>query len=294
MWRLGILRPDGAGKTIDYTRDHAAVAARAAQAVESPAAGIAHVGILQLGVRVAVELSNVLALRGDRGEDPSALGRQDAVDFLVHLRARELQGAISNHHHRICVAASGRFCARRASAGCIDGLARLRGSSDEFAFFDADGPRAAARDPEGEPERALPQVVIDQLLAPAAIALLHETAGEALACAVELQMRTGRRPQEIAHVPFKCLEHEQRVREDGKLESCRCSSTGRRSGPKTRKELPIFAEERRLIKRMQRVARERFPDADPDRLPLLPRQCATATADAALARDAGGEDARVG
>jgi hypothetical protein len=41
--------------------------------------------------------------------------------------------------------------------------------------------------------------------------------------------------------------------------------------PKTRKELPVFAEERRLIRRMQALARERFPDAEPARLPLLPR-----------------------
>ena len=152
-----------------------------------------------------------------------------------------------------------------------------------------------ARDPDGEPERALPQVVIDQLLSAEAIALLHETAGEALACAVELQMRTGRRPQEIAHAPFKCLEHEQRVREDGKLEYLPVFVYRPEKRPKTRKELPIFAEERRLIKRMQALARERFPDADPNRLPLLPRQMTQPRRPpAALARDAGAQDARVG
>ena len=119
----------------------------------------------------------------------------------------------------------------------------LEGLADEFAFYDADVPRVRVRDPEGEPERALPQVVIDQLLAPEAIALLRETAGEALACAIELQMRTGRRPQEIAHAPFNCLEHEQRVREDGKLEYLPVFVYRPEKRPKTRKELPIFAEE---------------------------------------------------
>ncbi len=85
-------------------------------------------------------------------------------------------------------------------------------------------------------------------------------------------MRTGRRPQEIAHAPFRCLEHEQRVREDGGLESLPVFVYRPEKRPKTRKELPIFAEERRLIRRMQALARERFPDADPARLPLLPRQ----------------------
>jgi hypothetical protein len=85
-------------------------------------------------------------------------------------------------------------------------------------------------------------------------------------------MRTGRRPQEIARVPLKCLEHEQRVREGGELESLPVFVYRPEKRPKTRKELPIFAEERRLIRRMQVLARERFPDADPDRLPLLARQ----------------------
>jgi hypothetical protein len=86
-------------------------------------------------------------------------------------------------------------------------------------------------------------------------------------------MRTRRRQRETAHAPFRCLAHEQRLRRDGRLRSLPVSSIYRsEKGPKTRKELPIFADERRLIKRMQRAARERFPDADPDRLPLLPRQ----------------------
>ena len=94
-------------------------------------------------------------------------------------------------------------------------------------------------------------MVIDQLLSAEAIALLHECAGEALACAIELQMRTGRRPQEIAHAPLRCLEHEERVREDGKLERLPVFVYRPEKRPKTRKELPIFAQERRLIKRMQ-------------------------------------------
>ena len=87
-------------------------------------------------------------------------------------------------------------------------------------------------------------------------------------------MRTGRRPQEIAHAPFNCLEHEQRVRDDGEVEYLPVFVYRPEKRPKTRKELPIFSEERRLIKRMQSLARERFPDADADRLPLLPRQLA--------------------
>jgi hypothetical protein len=153
------------------------------------------------------------------------------------------------------------------------GRAQPRGvEGGPVALVDGDAPRKPARDLEGEPERALPQAVIEQLLTPEAIALLRARAGEAVACAIELQMRTGRWPQEIPHASFNCLEHEQRVRDDGRLESLPVFVYRPEKRPKARKELPIFAEERGLIRRMQALARERFPDADPACLPLLPRQ----------------------
>jgi integrase len=272
VWRLGVLRPDGGRQTIDY-RVITQPWLRELVKQWNRQRLVSHsTNNLRLGVSVAVELSGVLRSRDDRGEDPSALGRQDAVDFLVHLRARERSDEITNHHHCICVARARALLRAARDRGLHRQSGPLAGLSEEFALYDGDVPRAVARDPDGEPERALPQAVIDQLLSPEAIALLRETAGEALACAVELQMRTGRRPQEIAHAPFKCLEHEQRVREDGKLEYLPVFVYRPEKRPKTRKELPIFGEERRLIKRMQAAARERFPDAGPDRLPLLPRQ----------------------
>ena len=272
VWRLGVLRPDGGRQTIDY-RVITQPWLRELVKHWNRQRLVSHsINNLRLGVSVAVELSGVLRSRDDRGEAPSALGRRDAVDFLVHLRARERSGEITNHHHCICVARARALLRWARDRGLHRRSGPLAGLSEEFALYDGDVPRAVERDPDGEPERALPQAVIDQLLSPEAIALLHETAGEALACAVELQMRTGRRPQEIAHAPFRCLEHEQRAREDGKLEYLPVFVYRPEKRPKTRKELPIFAEERRLIKRMQALARERFPDADPDRLPLLPRQ----------------------
>ena len=271
VWRLGVLRPDGGRQTIDY-RVITQPWLRELVKHWNRQRLVSHsINNLRLGVSVAVELSGVLRSRDDRGEAPSALGRRDAVDFLVHLRARERSGEITNHHHCICVARARALLRWARDRGLHRRSGPLAGLSEEFALYDGDVPRAVERDPDGEPERALPQAVIDQLLSPEAIALLHETAGEALACAVD-QMRTGRRPQEIAHAPFRCLEHEQRAREDGKLEYLPVFVYRPEKRPKTRKELPIFAEERRLIKRMQALARERFPDADPDRLPLLPRQ----------------------
>jgi integrase len=272
VWRLGVLRPDGGRQVINYTTItqwwlRELVKEYNRQRLVSHA-----VGFFRRGVYIAAELSRVLSLREDRGENPSVLARRDVVDFLMHLRARAQRGELSSRDHRASVTRMVTMLREARDRGLHRQPGPLHALADEFMFYDTDIPRGVRRDLEGEPERALPQAVIDQLLAPEAIALLHETAGEAVGCAVELQMRTGRRPQEIAHAPFRCLEHEQRVREDGKLECLPVFVYRPEKRPKTRKELPIFAEERRLIKRMQALARERFPDADPNRLPLVPRQ----------------------
>ena len=272
VWRLGALRPDGGRQVIDYTAITQPWLRELIKEYNRQRTVSRDVSVLRLGVYVATELSAVLAVRGDRGEDPSALARRDVVDFLMHLRARAQRGELSNRDHRTSVTRMVTMLREARDRRLHRRPGPMQGLADDFVFYDADIPPPVRRDLEGEPERALPQTVIDQLLAHEAIALLHDTAGEAVACAVELQMRTGRRPQEIAHAPFKCLEHEQRVREDGKLECLPVFVYRPEKRPKTRKELPIFAEERGLIKRMQAVARERFPDADPNRLPLLPRQ----------------------
>jgi hypothetical protein len=271
VWRLGMLRPDAGCQTVDYTAIsqpwlRELVKGRNQQRLVSHS-----VGLLRLDAQVGIEVSNVLRLRPDGGADPSLLGRQDVVDFLLHLRARQLRGEITNTHQRNCVTRIRAMLRDARERGLHRQPGPRVGLAEQFALVDGDVPRKPARDLEGEPERALPQAVIDQLLARDAIARLHERAGEAVACAVELQMRTGRRPQEIAHAPFNCLEHEQRVREDGRLETLPVFVYRPEKRPKTRKELPIFAEERRLIRRMQVLARERFPDADRRRLPLLPR-----------------------
>ena len=128
------------------------------------------IGLLRLDVYVAIELSIVLRLRRDRGDDPSRLGRQDMVDFLVHLRARELRGEMSPGRHLHCVTRLRSMLRDARERGLHHPGGPSAGLAEAFALVDADAPRKPARDPEGEPERALPQTVIDQLLAPAAIA----------------------------------------------------------------------------------------------------------------------------
>ncbi len=157
VWRLGVLRPDGGGQTIDYT----AITQRWLRELVkqwNQQRLVSHsVGLLRLDACVGIELSSVLRLRVDGGEDPRLLGRQDVVDFLVHLRARQLRGEITDIHHRNCITRLRAMLRDARERGLHRQPGALAGLAEEFALVDGDVPRKLARDLEGEPERALPQ-----------------------------------------------------------------------------------------------------------------------------------------
>jgi hypothetical protein len=91
----------------------------------------------------------------DRGEDPAALGRQDVVDFLAHLRARADAGQISRGRRAVCISLLRALLREARERGLHRAPGPAAGLSDQFAFYDADMPRGAARDLEGEPERGV-------------------------------------------------------------------------------------------------------------------------------------------
>lgn len=162
VWRLGMLRPDAGRQTVDYTAVTQPWLRWLVKQWNQQRLISRSVGLLRLDVYVAIQLSNVLRLRPDRGEDPSSLGRKDVVDFLVHLRARQVAGEITSGHQRHCVTRLRAMLRDARERGLHRRPGPLAGLADEFALVDGDAPRKLARDLEGEPERALPQVVIDQ------------------------------------------------------------------------------------------------------------------------------------
>ena len=169
VWRLGMLRADAGGQTVDYTAITQPWLRELVKQWNRQRLVSHSVGLLRLDAQVAIELSKVLGLRADGGEVPSSLGRQDVVDFVVHLRARQLRGEITNAYQRTCVTRVRAMLRDARERGLHRRPGPMAGLAEEFALVDADVPRKLARDVEGEPERALPQAVIDQLLAPEAI-----------------------------------------------------------------------------------------------------------------------------
>jgi hypothetical protein len=94
----------------------------------------------------------------------------------------------------------------------------LHGLPDTFAVYESDSPQREERDPDDEVGRGLPNSVIKQLASNQALAFLAALSNEDVADAVELLIRTGRRPTEICHLTETCLQWDERVREDGSLD----------------------------------------------------------------------------
>ena len=151
VWRLGMLRPDAGGQTVDYTAITQPWLRGLVKQWNQQRLVSHSVGLLRLDAYVGIALSNVLGLRPDGGEDPSLLGRQDVVDFLVHLKARQLRGEITNAHQRNCITRLRAMLRDARERGLHRQPGPLAGLSEEFAFLDADVPRRLARDVEGEP-----------------------------------------------------------------------------------------------------------------------------------------------
>ncbi|MFN8215705.1 MAG: site-specific integrase [Solirubrobacterales bacterium] len=131
--------------------------------------------------------------------------------------------------------------------------------------------RRVARPPAAPPGRALPDVVVAQLLEPAALALLETMHGEQVRIAFELLADTGRRPNEICILGWDCLDYDERpAEEDGgrRLAALvhdmpKVSRTGCR--------LPIDERTTQLVLTQRRRMHERHPDTPAAERRLFPR-----------------------
>ena len=96
----------------------------------------------------------------------------------------------------------------------------LHGLSAEFAVWRQDL-RRPRKDEDADGEgRALPQVVIDQLLSDAYLERLRERYGEDMLVMLRVLADTGRRPDELAKLMASCLDRTEFVDEQtGELQS---------------------------------------------------------------------------
>jgi integrase len=210
-------------------------------------------------------LSDFLDTRGDRGEQPSVLTREDLTAFLSWLRARVPE----NNTRNLIVGATRRNVAfaRRHLAQSGQAAEHIGGG---FQLYHEDLPVRTLRDPD-EPGRALPPVVLAQLLDEDVLAPLGGKHRE-YRIGFELIAHSGRRPAEICNLAGDCLRYEEEPAPDGGKQRRPVLRYLREKPPSKWLSLPINQDAAELIEMQQRRLQARFPGTKLGKLALLPRR----------------------
>jgi integrase len=210
-------------------------------------------------------LSEYLHAREDRGEQPNALTRQDMTAFLSWLRVK----VPDNNTRNLIVGATRRNVAfaRRHLAQSGQAAEHIGGG---FQLYHEDLPVRTLRDPD-EPGRALPPVVLAQLLDEEVLAPLGSKHLE-YRIGFELIAHSGRRPAEICNLAADCLRYEEEPAPDGGKQRRPVLRYLREKPPSKWLSLPINQDAAELIETQQLRLQARFPDTKLAKLALLPRR----------------------
>jgi integrase len=264
VWDLGVfgIREH---RQIDFTHIHQRWLREAAKGWTIERMAGLRTQTAQQDVRFLGYLSDYLHAREDRGEQPSALTREDMTSFLSWLPSR---APLASRRH-IIVSSTRRTVqfARRHLAGPSQPAAGIGGG---FQLYHEDLPWRTERDPD-EPGRALPRVVLAQLLDDDLLAPLANMYLE-YRVAFELIAHTGRRPGEICGLPAECLRYDEEPAAGGGKHRRAVLRYRREKPPSKWASLPINQDTAELIKAQQQRLRHRFPTTPLAKLPLFPRR----------------------
>jgi integrase len=217
-------------------------------------------------------LSESLARRADRGDEKTVLNRADMRQFVERLGRLHRAGRVFDSLFYRGPGTIRQFMREGREFGLYEPGRPLHGLTAGFAIYPEDIPeRIRDLDADGE-GRALPQVVIDQLLSQEYLAMLRAQAGEDVCAMLQLEADTGRRPSELAALTATCLTSTEYIDEDtGRLER---SWVLIHDMPKVKvKNYRLFIAEstaQLLIAQRDRV-QARYPATPLTRLSLFPR-----------------------
>jgi hypothetical protein len=149
VWRLGLLRRDGARQNLDLTtltqpwlrelfRDWAREALGTTR-------NVVYLNATLCQIR---RLSESLRNRPDDGNDMTAVGRRDIEQFLMRLAGLASSGRIANVTHCDCVIMVRSVLRRARDRGLTAPGGLLDGLRDTFAVFESDSPQREERDPD--------------------------------------------------------------------------------------------------------------------------------------------------
>lgn len=155
--------------------------------------------------------------RPDGGTSPAALSRSDVLAFCNDLAHMETAGRLSRHGRRAAEREVAQFLREARGMGFTGSTGPLAGLADDVVVQPSY--RVRGRDPDDDQPRALPQVVVDQLLAAPALEALGAQHGADARAIVELQAEVGRRTGELCQLRWECLAFEETLDEAGQLRS---------------------------------------------------------------------------
>ncbi len=213
--------------------------------------------------------SSQLARRADEGADPAVLSHLDVEAFLARLGHLERSGQLSKTRRETTVHLVSRFLRDCRETGLAEPGGVLAGLPGDVAIRPGERPRRPRRD--DAVGRALPEVVMAQLLSPESLALLASYAGETIRAAVELGAGVGRRTAELCALRYDCLDYDEHVGEDGTRRSSPVLVHDMPKVGKTNCRLPIHEREAAIVTAQQARVRAAYPTTPIERLVLFPR-----------------------
>jgi integrase len=205
--------------------------------------------------------------RPDGGTHPGALSRADLLAFSADLSHLETVGEISHSNRQVTLRGVDQLL--REARGI--GLGRPGGPLEGLpadVVWPADRTRSH-QDPDDEC-RALPQVVVDQLLAPAALDTLESAHGADLRAMIELQALVGRRTGELCALRYDCLAFDEVTDEAGRARPAPVLVHDMPKVAIRNYRLPIDESAAEIIRAQQARVGARYPDAPASQLALFP------------------------
>jgi integrase len=218
-------------------------------------------------------LSDSLARRDDGGRDPSALARVDMRAFVERLGRLHRAGRLPDTSYYRSAAKIRQFLRECKDFELYEQGQPLHGLRAEFAVWLQDLPAEPKDEDDNGEGRALPQVVIDQLLADGYLDRLRREHGEDACAMLRILADTGRRPGELATLMATCLDRTEFLdQQAGELQSAWVLV---HDMPKlTVKHFRLFIAQSTadvIIAQRERVV-ARYPDTPLSALRLFPRE----------------------
>lgn len=205
--------------------------------------------------------------RSDRGEDPSALSRADMLAFSNDLAQQEAAGQLSRYLRRLTMSGLNQFLRETRAMGLTGPGRAAAGLGDDVILQPSDQIRRVSVDEDG---RALPAVVVEQLLAPDVLERLEAASGADVRAMLELQVLVGRRTGELCGLRWNCLATDEIVDQGGQLRPAPVLIHDMPKAAVRRYHLPIGHDAADIIRSQQARVRTRHPDTATAELALFP------------------------